>query len=46
MYHLKQDWKRTLEMPIKLRKGVIEKYIQQKEREEEAIERAKKKSRR
>jgi hypothetical protein len=43
-YHLRQDRETTLRMPINERKWTIERFIQQKNRENEAMEAARKKT--
>jgi hypothetical protein len=44
MYHLHRGRKDVMQMPINERKWVVERFIQQKERENEALEAAKRKS--
>lgn len=38
MYHLHQDMGKTLCMPINVRQWMVQKYIEQKEKENQAIE--------
>ena len=44
MYHFRRSRKDVMGMPINERKWLIERYIQQKERENEALESAKRKA--
>jgi hypothetical protein len=44
MYHLNRSRKDVMQMPINERKWLVERFIQQKERENEALEAAKRKA--
>jgi hypothetical protein len=44
MYHLQQDMGKTLIMPINIRQWMIQRFIEQKEKENEAIEAERRKS--
>lgn len=45
LYHYKLDPEKTMRLPIVLRKWMIDRFIEQKEKENEAIEASKKRSR-
>jgi hypothetical protein len=44
LYHMKLDTRQSMQLPINERKWFIERFIKQKERENQAIEAAKRKS--
>jgi hypothetical protein len=44
MYHLNRSRKDVMQMPINERKWLVERFIQQKERENEPLEAAKRKA--
>lgn len=45
LYHMKLDTQKSMQLPINERKWLIEKFIQQKEKENQAIEASKRKAR-
>jgi len=38
MYHLQQDIVKTLNMPVNVRQWMVQRFIEQKEKENQAIE--------
>ena len=44
LYHMHCDWDSSMKMPINERKWMIERFIQQKDRENQAIQSAKSKN--
>lgn len=44
MYHMRQERSKVLQMPINSRKWIIQRFIQQKEKENEAMDAARRKS--
>lgn len=40
LYHMHQDFETTMKMPINERKWMIERFIQQKNKEKEALDNA------
>jgi hypothetical protein len=38
MYHLQQDMGKTLAMPINVRQWIVQRFIEQKEKENEAMD--------
>lgn len=44
MYHMQQERSKILQMPINSRKWIIQRFIQQKEKENDAMEAARRKS--
>jgi hypothetical protein len=45
IYHMGMDWRAFLQLPINARKWLVDKFIDQKNRENEAFEAAKRRKR-
>lgn len=45
MYHMKQQWPHVMQLPVPERRWYVDRFIEQKEKEHKAAERARQKKR-